>query len=262
METFAKIEYPIKKKTFSFVHGLMSSEYEGKYRPFIAYNTFGSPIDLPKDYRVEHIRPENVNARYMGNRIPKSEVSKFSEFCDEEFHIAYNWEHPYVVRVFRESTVLVVRIYENAKYILDDSNKFTPETYTHMIAEYKPEFIFVPDGLTSFGCADEKYHGNSILLKLNDLNYVVISRNVVEFKSPGIINSYYSVMGNSWIPYPVAVCDDYILFIAEFIYAERSEFNKIKNRAFKKDYSFMGVADIFYDAKKMVLLLTTLSADT
>lgn len=228
----------------------MSPEYEGKYRPFISYNTFGSPIDLPKDYKADAENSVYINACYMGNRIPKSEVPKFSESCDEEFHIVYNWVHPYVVRVFRGTTETTVRVYENAKYILEDSDEFTPETYTHMIAEYPVERIFVPDGFTSFGGADEKYDGNSILLKLNDLNYAVISRNVVEFKSPGIINSYYSIMGNSSVPYPVAVCDDYVLFIAEFIYADRSEFNKIKNRTFKKDHSFMSVANIFYDAKK------------
>ena len=52
---------------------------------------------------------------------------------------------------------------------------------------------------------DAIYDGNSILVEIDDNEYVYIGMNIYKFNSLNKINYYLSIVGNNWVPYPYAI---------------------------------------------------------
>lgn len=55
--------------------------------------------------------------------------------------------------------------------------------------------------------ATDGYDGNSILLSMANHQYVYIGERIYQFNTPNedVITKYYSLVGNSGVPYPIAV---------------------------------------------------------
>lgn len=117
--------------------------------------------------------------------------------------------------------------------------------YTKLVKKYNNvEKIFIgksPRNRTTeySGGYGKKFDGNSILLRLPKNRYVFIGDSVYEFTPPEPIVKYYSTVGNSDVPYPVALSKSYAYFMLNaprdykdedksFIldYIERREFPK------------------------------------
>lgn len=70
--------------------------------------------------------------------------------------------------------------------------------------------------------------GNSILLNLYADKYVYIGHKIKEFKTEGDeIIKYYSLVGNSDVPYPIAVGKSNIYFMLDMVYTSRDDFENI-----------------------------------
>jgi len=69
-------------------------------------------------------------------------------------------------------------------------------------------------------------YGNSILLQLNKHLYVFIDHNIYCFKTNEEIIKYYSLIGNSDVPYPVALSKNYAYFMLDCQQIERKKFPK------------------------------------
>ena len=69
-------------------------------------------------------------------------------------------------------------------------------------------------------------YGNSILLQLNKHLYVFISHNIYCFKTNEEIIKYYSLIGNSDVPYPVALSKNYAYFMLDCQQIERKKIPK------------------------------------
>jgi len=65
----------------------------------------------------------------------------------------------------------------------------------------------------------DNYDGNSILVKLQNNEYVFIGDEIYSFYSPNNIDSFVSPVGNNDVPYPYAIdsCGNYYLFIENVI---------------------------------------------
>ena len=76
------------------------------------------------------------------------------------------------------------------------------------------------------GAYEEKvYHGNSILLKLKEKEYLYISGvEMYKFRTKDHILVYYSEVGRNYVPYPVAVGEKYIYLLLEEVYLEKLKF--------------------------------------
>ena len=114
----------------------------------------------------------------------------------------------------------VVEIYK--KQILDDD--WSPKNYTILVKRYTDvDDIFIGksplNDMTAFSGGHGAWaNGNSILLKLKNRNiqknrYVFIGWYVYEFDAPEKITKYYSSLGNSDVPYPVALSENYVYFM-------------------------------------------------
>ena len=119
----------------------------------------------------------------------------------------------------------------------DDSDKVPkPKDYTSLIARYlNPEKVFAGSNSQNerakgrakdrYGPGGDMYYkGNTILVKLDKHKYVHIGEKVVEFTTPDEITRYFSVVGNSDVPYPVAVGETNVYMMVDLRVVARSVF--------------------------------------
>lgn len=100
-----------------------------------------------------------------------------------------------------------------------------------LVKKYQPEKLFIGDHL--YGYKDDyklgTFTGNSILLHLRGHRYVYIGSEIYEFTADSPILEYYSYMGNSGVPYPIAVSDKNIYLLIENVYMPISLFNELSD---------------------------------
>jgi hypothetical protein len=77
-----------------------------------------------------------------------------------------------------------------------------------------------------YGAGQNTSHtkGNSILLHLGGKKYVHIGVDVYEFEMEDEVDNYYSLIGNSDVPYPVLLGKEYVYFMLDHKYVPRSAF--------------------------------------
>jgi hypothetical protein len=73
--------------------------------------------------------------------------------------------------------------------------------------------------------------GNSILLHLSGNKYVFVGHEVYEFQMEDMVDSYYSLIGNSDVPYPVLLGSDYVYFMLDHCYVPRTAFSPSMSKA-------------------------------
>lgn len=216
-------------------YGIISEMHPGKYKPFIKYNQFGPVKKIPDDVGIVTVDPRTVEARFIGDRIFKSEVKPISEYpeysgYEREVQIAYNYSIPYVVRFYPNA---VIRIFEDAIYVIPDNlDGFGDlKTYTRLVKEYVAERVFVPGGYA---------YGNTVLLHLRKKSYVYIAETVYEFEAPEPITEYYSPVFANEVPYPVGITSTYTINFAELEYAKHAKHAKHDVEAVQKVKSLKG----------------------
>jgi len=67
--------------------------------------------------------------------------------------------------------------------------------------------------------------GNSILLHLSGNKYMYIGSEIYEFEMLDSIDSYFSMIGNSDVPYPVLLGKEYAYFMLDHCYVSRTQFS-------------------------------------
>lgn len=114
-------------------------------------------------------------------------------------------------------------------------NSRTPEDYNVLVAEY--------DGATVVpGIAQEEEFNNCTILiqtASNSCRYVYAGELVYEFTAPEPMRTYYTYMGNSEVPYPVAVSESFAYFMMDQTVARKS--------IFPVDTEWMRAYNAFYD---------------
>jgi len=103
-------------------------------------------------------------------------------------------------------------------FILNDEDGYV-NLYKHELRFDNVEKVF--DGNATGGDKD-----SAMLLSLGDNKYVYIGSVVYEFTAEDEIKEFYAKIGNSAVPYPVAVGDKYAYFMLEGEYVDKDDFNK------------------------------------
>ncbi len=70
---------------------------------------------------------------------------------------------------------------------------------------------------------DTRFMGNSILVQLNPHKYIFIGKNIYMFSTFDIIYDYYSEVGNSNVPYPVALGEDNTYYMLDCKYLTNNQ---------------------------------------
>lgn len=75
------------------------------------------------------------------------------------------------------------------------------------------------------GKAKGSVAGNSILLHVSGKKYVYIGHEIYEFQLEDTVDSYFSLIGNSDVPYPVLLGTEYVYFMLDHCYVPRTSFS-------------------------------------
>lgn len=67
--------------------------------------------------------------------------------------------------------------------------------------------------------------GNSILLHVSGNKYIYIGHEIYEFQMEDTVDSYFSLIGNSDVPYPVLLGTEYAYFMLDRCYVPRTAFS-------------------------------------
>lgn len=101
----------------------------------------------------------------------------------------------------------------------DDEESYDENNLTYTkILEYKCERYLVGQDYT------EGEYGNSVLLDMGDNRYIYIGSDIYEFQTEDKILNYYSNMGNSRVPYPIALGEKNVYFMLDNQYINKNEF--------------------------------------
>lgn len=158
-----------------------------------------------------------------------SELQTMAEPQCLEF-FTYDWgERPYKVVLVGGSVVAV--------YIKSDPKS---ETYDKRVLRFANVKRFMIGRDATGG-----YPGNSILLSMADGRYIFIGDRVYSFTTPNgdVIRKYYSLLGNSGVPYPVAVGIQNIYFM---LGSNSGPALYVPRRMFDKDTDWMDAYRVFY----------------
>jgi len=168
-----------------------------------------------------------------GSRKKESRKKESPSKLKKSYFTHDNGGSPFLVYIGRDT----VEIYKNPNYF-DTEERNDKNEYTVLVKKYdKIQKIFIgqspmeprqPRSSSSgsrkrlkaasrprklSGKHDPDFDGNSILLKLKDDRYVFIGERIYEFSTSEPITTYYSLVGNSDVPYPVALSDNYVYFM-------------------------------------------------
>lgn len=210
-------------------HQGLKSEKRGYYHPWIEFNTFQeSPVKIPKNFtRIKAPKPSWVK-KYIADpklhRIHKPE--NFTPYEREFYEIMDNGSTPYIVYVNpSRTTVSIFRIPKKGYVVNSDWSKNMSENYgyfTELVKKYRNVKDVMP-GIDN----TENIKGNSVLIRLSRNTYVYIGDGIYSFTPDETITEYYSNVGNSGVPYPVAVSRSYVYFMLDKVYVEKSEFPNV-----------------------------------
>ncbi|AYV79066.1 MAG: hypothetical protein Faunusvirus2_13 [Faunusvirus sp.] len=140
--------------------------------------------------------------------IKNDELSKYQH--GRKYYTHNNGGRPYVVYLANKTTVAIfavdtkrlIKVYNNVEKVF--VGRYSIKSRRGKI--YRAKFT-----------------GNSILLKLAGDKYVFIGHCVYEFKAVDDIKYYYSLVGNSDVPYPVAVGERFVYFMLDSMYINKSD---------------------------------------
>ncbi len=198
-----------------------------KYNKKISKN---NKKEIKKDDKVNSLKTKLT----QNNEIYKEIKKNYGNY--KTYFIHFNGGRPYLVYI-KNNDIIIYSIDKNKIDISlyeDDENK-NKWMYINLVKKYKAKEIFIGKSplipMTNFSGGYGKYFdGNTILLLLNNNNYVYISNYIEEFSINDKIEKYYSFVGNNDVPYPIAISKKNIYFFRYPIgYLSIDEFPKFKS---------------------------------
>ncbi len=124
------------------------------------------------------------------------------------YHIHDNGGRPFKVTI--DTTRVIVKVYKQKSY--NEQNTYYE---TKPILTFSPRRVFIPnprpedldeyEAKLDWNEMKKLHTGSSLLLELYNGNYVSIGESIYEFKALARIFDYFSIVGNSDVPYPTAV---------------------------------------------------------
>jgi hypothetical protein len=116
--------------------------------------------------------------------------------------------------------------------------------YIKLVDKFKHKKVFIGKSIknerTTFSGGYGKYFdGNSILLNLSKNKYVYIGESIYSFETKNDkILEYHSPVGNSDVPYPVAVGEKYVYFLIKNCYLQKIEFEDFPKKYRWDDHAY------------------------
>lgn len=210
---------------FEYIYGLDAGSR--MIHKWLEFNTFeAEPSAIPEGFE----RTKAKERLYLCNPARTKELHEDNEFYAaiakegaEVHRIKYNGGRPFLVYVYPDR----VDIYKPPG---NDSEYFVPLRYQRMhnwafiipVASYRYDRVFVGEK----SC--------TVLIQINWHRYVFVGNRVVEFTIDDDITDYCSMIGNSGVPYPVALSENWCYFLYDNVGISLDSFN-VSRKALLKD---------------------------
>lgn len=143
------------------------------------------------------------------NSKRKSNKTSKKSLTGKKYLIFDNGGRPYKVVI--KGKGLDIFTYDDINY--DDINY---DDYPILVKSYKNlKNIFIPKGIDDRGNAWSGGKGNTILAHISGNRYLFIGPWIYEFETKDEILEYHSQVGNSGVPYPLAIGEKNVYFLIE-----------------------------------------------
>ena len=148
----------------------------------------------------------------------------------ENYKIHDNGSRPFLVTIKNNN----VQVYKLPDEFYNERNMAYDRDYTKFVKEFKNvNKVFIGKSQKS------SFDSNTILLQISKNRYVYIGSIIYEFTADNDeIVEYFSYVGNSNVPYPVALGNNYVYFMLDKVYIDRN--------LFPKDTNWIDAYTIFY----------------
>lgn len=148
----------------------------------------------------------------MDNKIIKTNgvfiiMEDFKPLHDCKYYLTHN-NHDRPFCVYVDEIKKEVYVYERPNHVYYTEPKY----YTILVKSFKPTKVFIGESpmnsVTEYsGGYGSMFDGNSILLKIDNNEYVFICEYIASFKTDNEIVKFISPIGNNDVPYPYAFDD-------------------------------------------------------
>ncbi len=172
---------------------------------------------------------------------------KVTKVKGKKYDVHDNGGRPF--RVFVDKNSVSIYTYKNC-------DEFEEECiYDKLVKKYKVKKVHIGRSSGNYYTGHQKkdnrhFVGNSILLQLTKDRYVFIGHEIYEFKMSDEVKKYYSMVGNSDVPYPVLVGTKNVYFMLDKKYVSRDEFPKMTSPDWENAYSMFYGFDVPVPLKK------------
>lgn len=140
----------------------------------------------------------------------------------KEYYTHNSGRHPFLVRVNEDGIYIFTHNPDNStgyRELLRDDEVNPRSQYPELvdtITDYQGYWW-------GFDPNDPTLHGNSILVDIDDHNYLYIGDTIYRFKTKDVIRDYVSTVDD--IPYPVGFGDDNVYLMLDQVYVPRDKIN-------------------------------------
>jgi hypothetical protein len=201
----------------------LEGDVKGTIHKYISFNNFDpNPTEIPSGFIK--VNSDNYAKYYCDNDplkiYPTDDEFKKINKSGKQYLILDNGGYTHLVHIYKN----IVSVYECS---YNEKIK-----YIKFIKKYNTLKIYIGksvkcDMTNISGGYGPEYDGNSILLKISKNTYVSIGWDVYEFSVDDDIVEYHSPVGNSGVPYPVAIGKKNIYFVVEKKYISIDKFKKL-----------------------------------
>lgn len=188
---------------------------DGVFHLYEGANCFLSePMILPENYSISEATKYQIESM-IGQIYEPGPCT-----CKTNNHKTYltedNGGKAYKVEIIHDH---LVRIYGHPEAIIEDEVDCFSCMLSNLLVEYEPEKIFIGKSIrnkmTEFsGGYGDKWDGNSILLYMgmngDNYEYIKIGEDIISFSIKEEILAYWSPVGNSCVPYPYCLTENYL----------------------------------------------------
>jgi len=195
---------------------------------------------------IEPSNDADSSTESLSQRIAKAAAADVQGLT---FYLTHdNGGRPYKV-VLNDNEPHRVVVYKQPAGVYRDPNIADPEhpnTYIDLVRTFDD----VKQVLVGEDPVEPAFKGNSVLLSMPEGRYVFVGDHIYEFNTPDgdVIRQYWSSVGNSDVPYPVALGDSYAYFMLEPAYVPRSSFRPDVDWSNGYDDFYGNSRDPFYGA--------------
>lgn len=190
--------------------------------------------------RVEWKPGVVIKSKKCCNWVKHSIWESVPSFPGKQYYIHFNGGRS--LSVYHDLDTNIVRI---TQYIELDDESYREFLLCEIV---NPELVMPgPDTEDNFGAylagSDEVDHnlGNTVLIKLEKFgvnSYILVGKDIVQFETEDEIEEFYSPIGNSDVPYPVAIGTKYAYRLWDGMYCTKHLAEKYKFDVETNDYGF------------------------